>query len=248
MLNLAVCHEQIGKVASAWGEFKQALAEAKKAGREDRILLATQHIEKLEPELSYMTIHVPPSARVTGFEVVRNGSVLNQGAWDAELPVDPGKVEIVTRAPGYKPRTKTVTVDKLEKAPEPVVIVSDPGWTGQRKLGFALMGVGIVGLGVGGYFGYRTLQSKSDSDKACPVLDAERRCSTLGAEKMDTARRDAWISNIGLGVGLGSLAVGAYLFIKGGRPADAPKTVAGSLQWSVGPTRDGVAGVLVGAF
>jgi tetratricopeptide (TPR) repeat protein len=261
LLNLAVCHEKIGKIASAWGEFKQALADAKKAGREDRQQLATEHIETLEPDLPYMTIHVPPTVRVPGLEVVRNGSVLTQGGWDAELPVDPGKVEIVTRAPGYKPRTKTVavakkqhlevTIEALEKAPEPLRVVSDPGWSGERKSGFALIGLGIVGLGVGGYFGIRTIQEKAASDKACPIFDDERRCTTIGADKMDAARRDAWISNIGLGVGLGSLAVGTYLFIHGARkvPSDAaPKTVASSLRWSIGPTRDGVSGVLVGAF
>lgn len=261
LLNLAVCHEKVGKIASAWGEFKQALADAKKVGREDRQQLATEHIEAIEPDLPYMTIRVPAGVRVPGLEVVRNGSVLTQGGWDAELPVDPGKVEIVTRAPGYKPRTKTVTIakkqhleitiDALEKAPEPVVVVADPGWSGERKFGFALIGVGVVGLGVGGYFGYRTLQEKADSDRACPVFDDERRCSAAGAEKMDAARRDAWISNVGLGVGLASVAVGTYLFIHGARtaPSDAaPKSVASSLRWSIGPTRDGVAGVLVGAF
>lgn len=261
LLNLAVCHEKQGKIASAWGEFKHALSDAKKAGREDREKLATEHIELLEPDLPYMKITVPAAARVPGLEVVRNGSVLTQGAWDAELPVDPGAVEIVTRAPGYKPRTQKVTIEKrqhlavtieaLEKAPIPVIVTTEPGWSGQRKLGFALIGVGIVGLGVGGYFGYRTLQAKSDSDDACPVFDGERRCSALGADKMDAARRDAWISNIGLGVGLGSLAVGTYLFIRGGNkaPADAaPKTVSSSLRWSVGPTRDGIGGVLTGSF
>jgi hypothetical protein len=261
LLNLAVCHEKVGKIASAWGEFKQALAEAKKAGREDRQQLATEHIDAIEPELPYITIRVPGNARVAGLEVARNGSVLTQGGWDAELPVDPGKVEIISRAAGYKPKTKTVTIEKkqhlevtveeLEKAPLPVIVTTEPGWSGQRKFGFALMGVGVVGLGVGGYFGYRTLREKADSDKACPVFDEERRCSSLGAEKMEVARRDAWISNVGLGVGLGTLAVGTYLFIRGGNtaPADAEhKSVASSIRWSLGPTRDGVAGVLVGAF
>lgn len=259
LLNLAVCHEQQGKLASAWGEFKKALSDAKKAGREDREKLATEHLEVIEPELSYVTIHVPAKIRVPGLEILRNGAALEQGGWEAELPIDSGKIEITARAPGYKPRIKTatierkqhleITVDALEKAPIPVVVVAEPGWSVQRKVGLGLIGVGVVGLGVGGYFGFRTLKEKSESDTACPVFDDERRCSIAGAEKMDAAQRDAWISNIGLAVGLGSVAVGTYLFIRGGNtaPADAaPKTTA--LRWSVGPTRDGIAGVLVGSF
>jgi hypothetical protein len=221
--------------------------------------LANEHIAVLEPDLSYMTIHVPAKTRVPGLEVLRNGSAIAQGGWDAELPVDPGKVEITTRAPGYKPKSKSVmiekkqhlefTIESLEKAPIPVVVVAEPGWTGQRKIGFGLMGLGVVGLAFGGYFGVRALQEKSDSDKACPMFDDEHRCTTLGADKMDAARRDAWISNIGIGVGIGALAVGTYMFVRGGRTEDAaPKTATSSLRWSVGPTRDGVAGVLVGAF
>lgn len=263
LLNLAVCHVKVGKIASAWGEFKQAYFDAKKAGREDRMKLAQEQIDQLEPDLPYMTIKVPSKVKVPGLEVVRNGSVLTQGGWDAELPVDPGTVEIVTRAPGYKPKTKKVAIEKkqhlevtiepLEKAPVPVVRVTDPGWSVTRKVGFGLMGLGLVSLGVGGYFGYRVTQEKADSDKLCPIFDGERRCTAAGVDKMDDARRDAWISNIGIGLGLASAAVGTYLFIAGGNTPSttvdtAPKSVASSLKWSIGPTRDGVAGVLVGAF
>ena len=36
LLNLAVCNEKIGKIASAWGEFRDSIAEARKQNRPDR--------------------------------------------------------------------------------------------------------------------------------------------------------------------------------------------------------------------
>lgn len=258
LLNLAVCYEKNGQIASAWGAFKQALFDAKKAGRADREELAKTHIEQLEPDLPYLTINVPPSVQVPGLEVVRNGSPLTSGAWNSELPVDPGTVEIVTRAPGYKPKTqklkidkkehKSITVEKLEKAPVPVVVVQD-GWTSRQFIGIGLIGAGVAGLAAGGYFGYRALDSKKKSDDACPIQDDERRCSTVGAAHMDDARRNAWISNIGIGFGIASAAVGTYLFVTGARrtPEGKPPT-AKRVDWTVAGGPNGVSGVLFGTF
>lgn len=259
LLNMAVCHEKINKIASAWGEFKQALFDAKKAGREDRMKLAQEHIDVLEPDLPYLTIHVPSAVRVPGLEVVRNGLPLVQGGWDAELPVDPGVVEIVTRAPQYKPKTKKieiakkqhleVTVEALEKAPVAVVMVGEPSWSTTKKVGLALMGVGVAGLGVGGYFGLRALDAKNKSDDACPVFDDERRCSSSGSSSMDDARKYAWFSNIGIGLGIGSLAVGTYMFVTGGNTEpEAPKKTAKRLDWNLSGGPHGFSGSFTASF
>src|SRR6185503_2564592 len=114
LLNLAVCHESEGRVASAWGEFRQALSDARKANRTDREELAKNSIAKLEPELPFLTIVVPDFAKVKDLEILRNGVALGAGGWGTELPIDPGKVEIVARAPGFLPKTKTITIQKKQ--------------------------------------------------------------------------------------------------------------------------------------
>lgn len=262
LLNLAVCHEKEGKLASAWGEFKQALSDATKADRPDREELAAEHIAAIEPELPFLTIEVAKEARVPGLEVVRNGSPLQTGAWGTELPVDPGTVEIIVRAPGYVTHTKklnierkqhlSVTIEPLEKAkppPPPVAIVPalppETGWTTSRTLGFALIGVGIVGLGAGSYFGVRAADDKSKSDDHCPLLDGERRCNAAGSEKMNDAQRNAWISNIGIGVGVASVAVGTYLFITGAR---AERDKHARIDWNVGGGPTGVQASFLARF
>jgi hypothetical protein len=259
LLNLAVCHEGEGKLAKAWAEFKQALAEAKKMDRPDREELATARLAVIEPELPYLAIRVPANVRVAGLEIERNGTPLLSGGWGTELPVDPGEVEIVARAPGHKPRSTkikierkqhlAITIEPLEVLPPPppssVPVADRPGWTTQRTVGFAMIGAGVVALGVGGYFGVRAASAKSDSDDACPLIDGERRCSETGSARMADARRDAWVSNIGIGVGVASVAIGTYLFIRGAR---SEPRAAKPLDWSIAGGPTSVYGALVCSF
>ncbi|HEY6459440.1 MAG TPA: hypothetical protein VIY73_04790, partial [Polyangiaceae bacterium] len=95
LLNLAVCNEKIGKIASAWGEFRDAQAEARRMNRPDREQLASDRIKAIEPELPFLTVTVPPAVRaLRGVEISRNGIPLQSAAWDTDLPVDPGEVEL----------------------------------------------------------------------------------------------------------------------------------------------------------
>jgi hypothetical protein len=68
-LNLAVCHEKEGRIASSWGEFHQALTEARRGNRPDRIQLAEDAIKRVEEDLPFVAIIVPASARVPGLEI-----------------------------------------------------------------------------------------------------------------------------------------------------------------------------------
>jgi hypothetical protein len=228
LLNMAVCHQKSGRIASAWGEYKTALSDARRMNRTDREQVALDGIAAVEPDLPFMTIVVPGPARVAGLEVVRNGIVLNSAAWATELPVDPGNVVLLERAPGYVSKTKTVTIavrqhltvtmEKLDLAPVVAPAgASSPGWTTKRSVGAALFLAGMVGVGVGTYFGITALDKKNTSDSLCPVMDGERRCTQAGADAMSTVRTDAWVSDIAIGVGAAAALAGVYLFITGAR-------------------------------
>jgi hypothetical protein len=246
LLNLAVCHEKEGKIASSWGEFRQALADAKRANRQDRIDLATEAIKRIEPDLPFVAIAVPAAVRVAGLEIKRNGVPLQAGAWDTELPIDPGTNEIRVTAPLYKPETKsvtvekrqhvTVTIDPLELAP--VEKPPPPFWTGQRKLGAVVFSGGVIAAAVGGVFGGLALSQKSTSDQNCPTFDGQTRCTAAGSSAMTSAQTDAWIADIGIGVGAAAIVIGGVLFATGGSregtapsPAGAPARQAS--DWGV---------------
>jgi hypothetical protein len=251
LLNLAVCHEKEGKIASAWGEFRQALAEARRANRQDRIDLADEAIKRIEPDLPFVAIHVPAGARVSDLQIQRNGVPLQAGAWDTELPIDPGTNEISATAPLYKPEKKTFTIDKLQHMTvtidplelAPVEKPPPPFWTAQRKLGTGLLVVGVVGAAVGGVFGGLALSEKSTSDGACPTFDGQLRCSAAGSSAMGGAQTDAWIADIGIGVGAAGIVAGVVLLALGGAheesgsgPASAPAREASAdeiSKWGV---------------
>ena len=236
LLNLAVCHEKEGKIASSWGEFRQALAEAKRANRPDRVELANEAIQRIEPDLPYVAIVVPKEVRVEGFEIRRNGVPLQAGAWETELPIDPGTNEITASAPLYKPETKHVTIDKkqhmsvtvdpLELAP--VERPPLPFWTSQRKLGAGLFIGGVVAAGVGSVFGVLALNKKSSSDSGCPTFDGQLRCSSSGASSMSSAQTDAWVADFGIGIGAVAMVVGGILFATGGAHEEAGPAPAGA--------------------
>lgn len=130
LLALATCYEAQGRVASAWGEFTQSLATARRDGRADREAFAREHIAKLEPLIPKITIDVPPASRVAGLEVTRNGAPITEPSWGVALPSDPGSLVVTASAPGHKPWTfKTqvqtsqvlhVAVPVLDDAPAPL--------------------------------------------------------------------------------------------------------------------------------
>ncbi len=134
MLNLAVCHERLGMIASAWVEFQQARDAATAEGREEQRRLAQERIDVLGPRVPWLTVKVPPAIRVEGLAVALDGAPVDDAEWGAPMPIDPGEHVLVAAAPGHEPRQlrftiavssrKTVTVAALvplepEPTPEP---------------------------------------------------------------------------------------------------------------------------------
>jgi tetratricopeptide (TPR) repeat protein len=62
-LNLADCHEQQGRTATARAEFDEAALQAKERG-DDRAAYARQRADALKPRLARLAISVPPASRV----------------------------------------------------------------------------------------------------------------------------------------------------------------------------------------
>jgi hypothetical protein len=108
LLNLADCHEKIGRPASAWTEFGEAAAVAKRTNRDDDAEEATRRQAALDPSLPHLTIRV--AHEVPGLSVKRDGAAIASAAWGAALPVDPGAHEIRAQAEGFEPWTTSITV------------------------------------------------------------------------------------------------------------------------------------------
>lgn len=210
LLNLALCHEKVGKTATAWAEFREAERLARRDERPDRAAFATEHAGKLESVLSHLRIVVPAGARAAGLEVRRNGVLVGEGAWGESIPVDPGEQVVEVTAPSRRRARKVATVapggGSAEITIEPLeaeemtrsVVTSRPGaapprgtassGSTERTIGLVTGGVGLVALGVGGYLGLTAQSLGKSADEACPKSGY---CSAAGIEDSRSAVRDA---------------------------------------------------------
>jgi hypothetical protein len=252
LLNLALCHEAIGRIASAWGEWRAVEQQARAAvpPREDRIKMAKEHAEKLEPRLSRIKVLVPADARVDGLTIKIDGEAKGEPLWNG-IPVDPGTRMIIVSAPGKKTLTREVKIDdegvvvpltipKLEDAPASEQ--RPPGATSvgpdlekveeyasnqaRRTTGFVIGGIGIATLAVGGAFGIGAIINDGSAKDACPAPCIRGSAEAADADaKTDRAFVFSNIANVTLPLGIIGAAVGAYLVLTAGpteRVAIAP--------------------------
>lgn len=102
LLNLAVCYESLGKLASAWSTYKAAAADARKSQQPDREELARKEVARLNPLLAKIRFLVSEEQRrIEGLRLTKDGEEIPEGVWDVPLPVDEGEFRLIASAPGY---------------------------------------------------------------------------------------------------------------------------------------------------
>jgi hypothetical protein len=178
--------------------------------------------------------------------VFLDGKPLPPGALGSALPVDPGEHEVRAEAGGTttwqtkvrieaKPDTTTIRVP----APAPAATAKPlpplppppppPYWTGQRIAGVALGGVGIAGIVVGAVFGVQAAGTLEQSNPHCKDLNPDP-CDAEGVRLRDQSNREAWVSNISIGVGAVAIAGGLVLFLTAPRGKSEPPRRSGRLE------------------
>lgn len=184
--------------------------------------------QRLEPSLYGTSLPVDPGEyRV---EVTAPG----YEPWNTPIKVESGGASASVRVPALvkasepagsaaplpatpsEPSQSGVQPAQVELSPTP----SSHGMSTQQTVGIVTGAVGIVGLGVGSFFGIRALKKSSDADSHCPKagLCNDQEGLTLTEEGQDHAS----IANIGFAVGGGLLALGAVLYLTGA-PSDADR-------------------------
>lgn len=254
LLNIAQCKEATGKLATAWGLYRE-VAQRSRGTRPDRVEVAEKKERELGDRLSSLTLTVPKDAPAD-LALRVDGLLLDRGAWSSALPADPGEHTLEASAPGYTTATVKATVrgdrqrvplvvPKLERAPVAKVTAppseTTPPSRGTRNLGLVLTGVGVVTLGVGAYLGVDVLARADQPKELCPAPCV--RTSTAGQDsqaRYDALDRQALVANIVLPVGGVLTLAGAYLWLVAGSSSAPKKT--GSTRFVFGPGSAGVAG------
>jgi hypothetical protein len=252
LLNLGVCHEQEGLMASAFAELRQARALAERDHRDDRVALADQHMKAIEPKISSLVLVVGPAADVPGLTLTRDGSPIGRAAWGTRIPVDPGEHVLEATAPSKRPWKATVTVlpngdvqnvtlASLEDAaaappPPPPLIVETPrpspvaesppartsALSSQRIAALVVGGLGVVSVGVGTYFGVRAINDHNGTDALCTMMPCMPKTISLNND----AGTSADVSTVTIIAGLAGLGVGTFLWFWKPSPSSESRPVA----------------------
>ena len=235
LLNLALCHETVGKPATAWSEFHHGAAWAAQNGQKDRHDFATQHALALETKLPRVLLQLPTDRALEAIDV--DGEPLPDARWHLPVFLDPGEHSLTISAPGAarntvkfrvtdSPTEQLVNVPSLSDdlsrpAPPPRAPAgpADPDRV-RRVTGLVLAAVGVAGLAVGVTFGILAVEKRDDVGARC----SGNRCTAEGAQLYRDAQSRATIATISTLVGVGAGAVGGFLFFTS-RPAPSSARV-----------------------
>lgn len=124
ILNLAVCHEKQGLVASAWVDYIEAAAFAARAGQKDRETFAKDQAAKLEKLLPRVVVRIPVST--PGIVVKLDSAQVSEAALGMATPINPGKHNVEAAAPGYRTWTNSFVIEKMPDNVEIVVPKLEP--------------------------------------------------------------------------------------------------------------------------
>jgi hypothetical protein len=253
-LYLADCYEQAGKTASAWALFQEAADGARRVQQTDREQIANERAAKLKERLSKLELRVSAARRVPGLELRINDAAVPSASWNVPLPVDPGHARIEARAPGKKPwlvevkvaegpANQVVEVGELQDAPQSLspdtasvvgvkLAPTDVGAT-QRTIGYVVGAVGVVGLAVGGYFGYRALSLNKDSKAECRAEDPNA-CTSEGVALREDAQTAGTVSTIA-SIGGGALVATGLTLVFTAPSAAPARAGSGTPAQASGP-------------
>lgn len=246
LMNVALCDEKLGRIASALAKFTEARDRAKEQELEAHFDAAEQHIAALAPRLPHLivTFATPP---VPGTKIVIHDRVIPQAAL-ANLPIDPGEHVVVVSAPGYLPHQTTVTVAEAERRQVtiPALARSVTVNSSQRTIGkiTAATGIAAVGTGIALIVIARGRYDAQFTSGECRELaSGTLQCDPDGYGATNSALTLGRVGIVIGGVGIAAVAAGTYLWLRGPK-GSAERRV--SVVPQLGPSGGGF--VAVGRF
>lgn len=244
-LNIALCYEKWGKLASAHKAYLQAERAARDA-RDKRSTVARKKADELEPKLAKLRVTLPEGIDRYAIYLL-DADEIDVATLTGELVLDPGKHVVEVRVAGAPPqRTEVVlkagkrgTLDiplpptqkaePVKETPkvEPVAAPAAPITTtisvrssGKLYGGIAMLAGGAIALGVGGYI---ALDARSDYNAAaerCPDGNCASKADyDATSDAKSRARAMTWV----MGGGVALAAVGTFLIVTSKREVKAER-------------------------
>ena len=258
LMNLALCHENAGKTASAWAEYVEAADIAKRVGQAPREQVARERSSALEPTVPHVVID---ASEASAAAVTLDDQPIRSATFGTPIPLDPGDHAVRATAPGKKPfiesfavqargaqrtihipaladdetapppaATQPVTGHGADAAPVPRESTASHGTSNQRIWAVVVGGAGVAALGVGAYFGVSAFSEKKTVENDC---SAAQRCTPAGDQAKTSLSTAETVSTIATLGGVAAVGVGVVLWLSGGSSASASAQPAASLR--IGP-------------
>jgi hypothetical protein len=214
------------------------------------------------------------------YEVKRDGEPLEPKLWGTAVAVDPGEHRVEASAKGKTSRSYNVRitgagvveimVDNLDdgrpvvaaasakpvparirlESTVPAAPAEESHGGAQRTIGLTLVGLGIVGLGTGAYFGGKALSESAEGRRACTVTPCPADQKAASTDANDRAKSSFTTSVVTVAAGTGALAVGMIVYFMAPSATSAgaatAKRMTARFAPSVSPTEATVG--LTGAF
>jgi tetratricopeptide (TPR) repeat protein len=227
LLNLADCEERTGRLASAWEHFERL--ENLLPASDPRVTIARAGRAALAARVPRLVVRLE-DASLEGVRVFRDDVEIGPPSLALALPVDPGRHVVSVVAPGHVDRR--FEVDAREGETSEVVASAGPSrpMSAGRLAGYAAGAAGVASLGVGAAFGVGALAERRASDAHC----AGSVCSDAASlHEYASARTDARVADVLLGLGAVAAAVGGWLLVSSAW-GDAPHLPAVASAGGVG--------------
>lgn len=211
ILNVALCFEQEGKIASAHKLFSEAEDRAHEGGFAEHEKAAHEHKSKLGVDVPHVAIAFAEQAR--DMKLVVNDQIVDVNAAN-DVEIDPGTTTVVVTAPGRVAYTTRFSIAKGEHKAIAIPKLNSPVSGGRAGVGkvltFSGAGLVLVGIGVGIY-----AHSKWNDQfpTHCQNPDDDHpTCDQTGYTNTQNART---LGNVGTGVGAAGIVaagIGAFLW------------------------------------
>ena len=118
VLNLALCYEKLGKLASAYSTYGEAISLAVSERRPERESFARERSVQLAPRVPRLTFEAAHPA--AGLEVRVDGTGVPMSTWGTPILVDPGDHEVVAHAPSLRSLRVMVSLKEGESRVVPI--------------------------------------------------------------------------------------------------------------------------------
>ena len=218
LMNVALCDEKLGRIASAVEHFAEARDRAKEGNLPDYVAEAEAHITKLKDDVPKVTIRFL-GVRPEGTRVLIGDHVIPPVRYEKgePVPVDPGELVVVVSAPGRlayetklmigKKEEKTIEVPELKKG---VTVKS----SSRRTVGLITTIAGGTFFVTGAVLGlYARSEYNKNFDSGCDAVDGDIVCDAKEQSETERARTIGNVGTVVGAVGLVATGVGLYLWL-----------------------------------